>query len=46
MKIFLSEFLKDKSIVLSYDNYVINIDISKDEFIKNIKFLYLYLLYP
>ena len=46
MEIILSEFLKEKIGSLDCNNYTINIDISKDEFIKNIKILFLNLLYP
>ncbi len=46
MKISIKKFIQDKFLDLNFNSYVLIIDISKNIFIENIKFLFLELLYP
>lgn len=46
LDIYISKFILYKSICLDYNTYNIIVDIDKKYFIKNIKFLFLNLLYP
>ena len=46
MKLYISKFLEEKKLDLKQSNYEIIIDIPKTEFISNIKYLFLNLLYP
>ena len=45
MEISIKEFIKDKFLDLNFSSYTLIMDVSKDEFIKNIKSLFLKLLY-